>query len=355
MDSFGAFLGPLVAPAVLAVAGQAFDAVLVTSFCIAALGVLVLVLFVRDRHDERPPARPASPREALTLLRVAPVRRLLLAACLLGFAVIGDGFVHLLLQRQEEVSLGSFPLLAVGTSLTYLLPAVPVGALADRIGRVPVVLSGYTALLLVYPVVKDGKPYRSADVNYWGVTFTEDDNTFYATMHTKGHRYLVRGDFAARTVRTVRDRVECPSLSPDGTRIAFKAPIDGDSTRGRRLSVLDVATGRVTATAETRSVDDQAAWLDDATLAYAQQHDDGTKDLWSVPADGSGTPRQLLRNAHSPAPLGGPRVAPPVSRAGRGVPSRSGARPGPGRSPRSRRPRCTGTPRRGGPRRRRVR
>ncbi|WOX25831.1 MFS transporter [Streptomyces solicathayae] len=150
MDSFGAFLGPLVAPAVLAVAGQAFDAVLVTSFCIAALGVLVLVLFVRDRHDERPPARPASPREALTLLRVAPVRRLLLAACLLGFAVIGDGFVHLLLQRQEEVSLGSFPLLAVGTSLTYLLPAVPVGALADRIGRVPVVLSGYTALLLVY-------------------------------------------------------------------------------------------------------------------------------------------------------------------------------------------------------------
>lgn len=136
------------------------------------------------------------------------------------------------------------------------------------------------------------------------MTFAEDDNTFYATMYTKGHRHLVRGDFAARTVRTVRDRVECPSLSPDGTRIAFKAPVDGDSTRGWRLSVLDVATGRVTATAEPRSVDDQAAWLDDSTLAYVQQHDDGTKDLWSVPADGSGEPRQLLRNAHSPAPLG---------------------------------------------------
>ncbi|MFE0252376.1 TolB family protein [Streptomyces sp. NPDC059010] len=158
--------------------------------------------------------------------------------------------------------------------------------------------------LETFSVIKDGKPYQSLDVNYWGVTFTDDDNTFYATMYTKGHRYLVQGDFAARSVRTLRDRVECPSLSPDGTRIAFKAPIDGDSTRGWRLSVLDLATDRVTRTAETRSVDDQAAWLDDSTLSYVQQHDDGTKDLWSVAADGSGKPRLLLRNAHSPAALG---------------------------------------------------
>ncbi|MEU6619754.1 hypothetical protein ABZ926_03025 [Streptomyces litmocidini] len=158
--------------------------------------------------------------------------------------------------------------------------------------------------LETFSVVKDGKPYQAADVNYWGVTFTKDDNTFYATMYTKGHRYLVQGDFAARTVHTLRDRFECPSLSLDGTRIAFKAPVSGDPTHGWRLSVLDLATGRVTATAEARSVDDQAAWLDGSTLAYAQQHDDGTKDLWSVPADGTGKPRLLLRNAHSPAALG---------------------------------------------------
>ncbi|WP_367325808.1 hypothetical protein [Streptomyces sp. HUAS ZL42] len=158
--------------------------------------------------------------------------------------------------------------------------------------------------LETFSVVKDGKPYQSVDVNYWGVTFTDDDNTFYATMYTKGHRYLVQGDFAARTVRTLRDRFECPSLSPDGTRIAFKSPINGDSTKGWRLSVLNLATSRITQTAETRSVDDQAAWLDNSTLAYAQQHDDGTKDLWAVPADGSGKPKLLLQNAHSPAALG---------------------------------------------------
>jgi hypothetical protein len=51
MDSTGAFLGPLVAMAVLALTADSFDAVFVTSFCIAAFGVLVLVLFVRDRRE----------------------------------------------------------------------------------------------------------------------------------------------------------------------------------------------------------------------------------------------------------------------------------------------------------------
>ena len=61
-------------------------------------------------------------------------------------------------------------------------------------------------------------------------------------MSTAGHRYLVAGDFAAHTVRTLRENVECPSLSPDGTRVAFKSAVDGDPAKGWRLSVLDLAT-----------------------------------------------------------------------------------------------------------------
>ncbi|MCJ1676011.1 MFS transporter [Streptomyces sp. APSN-46.1] len=183
MDSLGAFLGPLVALAVLTAAGQAFDAVLVTSFCIAALGVLILVLFVRDRHDRRPPAAAVSPREALTLVRAAPVRRLLVAACLLGFAVIGDGFVYLLLQRREEMSVGTFPLLAVGTSLAYLLLAVPIGALADRIGRVPVVLGGYTTLVLVYLLLfgpLHGWPLLAVVLFLYGLFYAATDGVLVA-------------------------------------------------------------------------------------------------------------------------------------------------------------------------------
>jgi hypothetical protein len=67
-----------------------------------------------------------------------------------------------------------------------------------------------------FSVTKDGRPYRAADMNYWGVTFAADDNTFYATMHAQGRRYLVEGDFPAKTIRTMREWVECPSLSQDG-------------------------------------------------------------------------------------------------------------------------------------------
>ena len=141
-------------------------------------------------------------------------------------------------------------------------------------------------------------------MNFWGVTFTDDDNTFYATMHADGRRYLVKGDFAGKTIRTLREWVECPSLSPDGTRIAFKEAINANPKQGWRLSVLDLATMHVTPTAETRSVDDQAAWLDNSTPGYALRRSDGTPDLWTVPADGTGTPTLLLADASSPTALG---------------------------------------------------
>ncbi|UWZ59598.1 PD40 domain-containing protein [Dactylosporangium aurantiacum] len=170
------------------------------------------------------------------------------------------------------------------------------GIIDTRSGAVVQTLEDFT-------VVRDGRAYRNADVNFWGVTFAADDNRFYATMSTTGRRFLVRGDLAARTVETVTDNVECPSLSPDGTRIAFKRAVDADPTKGWRLSVLDLASLRVTATAEQASVDDQAAWLDGSTLAYTLRRDDGRPDVWAVPADGTGAPRLLVPDAESPATL----------------------------------------------------
>ncbi|HEX7304378.1 hypothetical protein [Lentzea sp.] len=152
----------------------------------------------------------------------------------------------------------------------------------------------------------EGLPQRPVDTNYWGVTFAADDNHFYATMSTGGHRYLLEGDFAARTVRplTDLDDVECPSLSPDGTRVAYKKAVGGDPQKGWRVSVLDLATRRITELAESRSVDDQPAWVDDRTVAYALQREDGLNDVWSVPADGTGAPAVLVPEASSPAPIG---------------------------------------------------
>ncbi|MFI1990418.1 hypothetical protein [Actinoplanes sp. NPDC020271] len=143
---------------------------------------------------------------------------------------------------------------------------------------------------------------KTVDINFWGVTFV-DDQHFYATMSTDGKRHLVIGDIAAQTVRTLAENVECPSLSPSGDRIVFKEAIGGDPAEGWRLTVLDLASMRRTHLAETRSIDDQAAWYDDNTVMYAVRRGPRDSDIWSVPTSGSGTPHLLIPDAESPAAL----------------------------------------------------
>ncbi|MER7174988.1 TolB family protein [Streptomyces mesophilus] len=146
------------------------------------------------------------------------------------------------------------------------------------------------------------KRYSASDLNYWGITFARDDNRFYATVSTRGKTYLVEGDLNAWTARTLRENVECPSLSPDGTRLAYKKRVREGTSSPWQLHVLDLKTLRDTPLAETRSVDDQAAWLDDHTVAYALPgRTRGSSDVWSVPADGSGEPVRMARDASSPS------------------------------------------------------
>jgi Tol biopolymer transport system component len=130
------------------------------------------------------------------------------------------------------------------------------------------------------------------------VTFAADPNRFYATLGTGGDHYLVEGNLRRRTMRVLRDGVECPSLSPDGSRIAFKSRI-GDNRW--RLHVLDLATLADHAVAESRSIDDQVEWLDDETLTYSDE-----RNVYTVPADGGGSAQLLVRDATSPVRLSHP-------------------------------------------------
>jgi hypothetical protein len=150
----------------------------------------------------------------------------------------------------------------------------------------------------------DGRPFTETDRNFWGVTFADDD-TFYATAAsaTAGQTWLVRGSVSGRTMTSIRTDAECPSISPDRTRVGFKTRLGNPAPGQWSVAVLDLATGTQTVLAERRSVDDQVEWLDDHTVLYALPGADSeaTSDVWQVPADGSGGPTIFIPLAMSPA------------------------------------------------------
>jgi hypothetical protein len=160
--------------------------------------------------------------------------------------------------------------------------------------------------LEAFAIIKDGQPFKAADFNFWGVTFTPDSKGFYATLQTSGQQWLVQGDIAQQRMTVIVPNVECPSLSPDGQRIAFKRRIT-PPPQGRlvwQLVVRELASGQETVLArETRNVDDQVEWIDDREIAYSLPDDTApaATNSWALAIDGQSAPRLLAPLAYSPA------------------------------------------------------
>jgi MFS family permease len=150
LDTTGAMLGPLVAFGLLALAPGRFDTIFVVSFCMALVGFGILVLFVQNPAPRAREIKAPSLRSAAALLVARRFRALLVAGTVLGLATMSDGFVYLALQRRLDFDTRFFPLLYVGTALVYMVLAVPMGRLADQVGRGRVLIGGHALLLLVY-------------------------------------------------------------------------------------------------------------------------------------------------------------------------------------------------------------
>jgi hypothetical protein len=163
-----------------------------------------------------------------------------------------------------------------------------------------------------FKVTQDGAVIENPDFNFWGVTFTPDAKNFFATLSTGGKHFLIRGNIAARTAVVIHENVECPSLSPDARRVAYKKRLMDGNRVFWQLHVLELATGRETALSERRSIDDQLEWLDNRNVLYSVPSADDSSspstDVWRVAVDARTAPRLFLRNAYSPATArGAPR------------------------------------------------
>lgn len=164
LDTIGAALGPLLAFVVLWAIPDGYTTVFVLSLGCAVIGFALLALLVPDMRPRRQAARrratedaddDAAPKSAgrpFSWRSVAEprLRRLLVVSGVLGLLTIGDGFIYLALQSRDGFATQWFPLLYVGTNVAYLALAIPVGRLADRVGRARVLVLGHLALLAAY-------------------------------------------------------------------------------------------------------------------------------------------------------------------------------------------------------------
>lgn len=153
-----------------------------------------------------------------------------------------------------------------------------------------------------FTVTRDGVRFKAVDFNFWGLTFQADSNKFYATLATGGTIYLIEGNIDAKTARVIRAGVECPSLSPDNTRIVYKSRISRP-TQGIvwQLRVFNLQSGTdMPLTRETQSVDDQVDWLDNDYVLYHITGGRGA-DIWKLRVDDSQPPAILRQYSYSPS------------------------------------------------------
>lgn len=150
LDTIGAALGPLIAFVVLWAIPDGYGAVMALSLAFAVVGVALLGLLVPDQR----------PREHLTVAPAVPFRwrdvadprlvRLLVVAGVLALLTVGDGFIYLALLERSDFATTWFPLLYVGTNIAFLALAIPLGRMADRIGRARMLVLGHVALVAAY-------------------------------------------------------------------------------------------------------------------------------------------------------------------------------------------------------------
>ncbi len=160
--------------------------------------------------------------------------------------------------------------------------------------------------LETFTTERGGRVFKAIDFNFWGVTFFPSGDRFLATLGTGGKRFLVEGDIARRHLTVIQEDVECPSLSPDGTRIAFKR---ASKVKGAwRLWVMRLESGEAwPVTDEDRYIDDQAEWLDNERVLYGLLYGEGVPEnalsIWvSEVSRGSGFDAKIfVRSASSPS------------------------------------------------------
>jgi MFS family permease len=149
LDTLGSVVGPLVLFGLLYLFKDSttlYHNILLFTAVPLILTLCVLVFKVREAPGASAKAgTPSAPREKLS-----PTFYLFLTI-VITFSLGNSSDAFLILRaRNIGVTLLDIPLVIALFNLVYALAAVPFGSLSDRIGRIPTMLIGWSAYVLVY-------------------------------------------------------------------------------------------------------------------------------------------------------------------------------------------------------------
>jgi MFS family permease len=148
LDTAGAFVGPLLAVALMALYANDFRAVFWWAVVPAALSVMLIVVGVQEPDGIKATAKRGWPIRKEDLKRLSRSFWMVIAIGVM-FTLARFSEAFLVLKAQAEgLALALIPLVFVWMNLVYALTATPAGVLSDKIGRAKVLLGGLAALIV---------------------------------------------------------------------------------------------------------------------------------------------------------------------------------------------------------------
>ena len=147
LDTVGAFLGPLLAIALMLLFANNFTSVFWIAVIPAFLALAVTIFFVHEPARAVDAKLPSSPLARSNIARLGTAFWVVVAlGALFSLARFSEAF--LLLRAQSlGLSLAWVPVVLVVMNVVYALSAWPAGALSDSVGRYGLLAAGFAVLI----------------------------------------------------------------------------------------------------------------------------------------------------------------------------------------------------------------
>ncbi len=200
MDNSGAIAGPLIAFTMLSLLPGNYRLIFLIAGIPALLAIFVIIFGIREARKSR--------HELFTRFhfRELPVKYYLFLGIIFIFT-LGNSTDALLMVKANEVGVkvALIPLVYLVTSVVSVLASIPVGSLADRIGKEKILITGF----LIYAVV------------YYGFGVTTTTGAIVAL-------FALYGLYSAAT---------------DGIQKAFISDMTGKNKKGTGLGIYNALLG----------------------------------------------------------------------------------------------------------------